>query len=127
MTTNVPALAFVPTGITAPDEVDILDGVLSDLDTAFGGGLNKQLSTPQGQWATSLAAVIADKNAQIVQMSNNFNPDTADGIWQDALGRIYFLTRLAAQSTVVTVTVNGLVGTVIPAGTLVKEIGRAHV
>ena len=121
MTTNVPALAFVQTGITAPDEVDILDGVLSDLDTAFGGGLNKQLSTPQGQWATSLAAVIADKNAQIVQMSNNFNPDTADGIWQDALGRIYFLTRLAAQSTVVTVTVNGLVGTVIPAGTLVKD------
>lgn len=121
MTTNVPSLAFVPTGITAPDEVDILDGVLSDLDTAFGGGLNKQLSTPQGQWATSLAAVIADKNAQIVQMSNNFNPDTADGIWQDALGRIYFLTRLAAQSTVVTVTVNGLSGTVIPAGTLVKD------
>lgn len=121
MTTNVPSLVFTSTGITVPDESAILDGTLSDIDAAFGGGLNRQLTSPQGQWATSLAAVVADKNAQIVQMSNNFNPDTADGIWQDALGRIYFLTRLAAQSTVVTVTVNGLVGTVIPAGTLVKD------
>jgi uncharacterized phage protein gp47/JayE len=121
MTTNVPSLVFTSTGITVPDESAILDGTLSDIDAAFGGGLNRQLTSPQGQWATSLAAVVADKNAQIVQMSNNFNPDTADGIWQDALGRIYFLTRLAAQSTVVTVTVNGLSGTVIPAGTLVKD------
>ena len=121
MTTNVPSLVFTSTGITVPDETAILDGAISDIDVAFGGGLNRLLPSPQGQWATSLSSIVADKNAQIVQMSNNFNPDTADGIWQDALGRIYFLTRLAAQSTVVEVTVNGLVGTVIPAGTLVKD------
>ena len=61
MTTNVPSLAFTSTGITVPDESAILDGTLSDIDAAFGGGLNRQLTSPQGQWATSLAAVVADK------------------------------------------------------------------
>jgi uncharacterized phage protein gp47/JayE len=49
------------------------------------------------------------------------DPQYADGIFQDAVARIYFLTRKPATSTSVTATVGGLPGTVIPAGTLARD------
>lgn len=119
--TNVPAIAFASTGITLPAETDILDGVLADMDAAFGGGMSKTLTSPQGQLAQSLAAIVGDKNNEIAQIVNQVNPDTADGRFQDAIGRIYFLDRIAATGTLVTGTCVGLVGTVIPAGSIVQD------
>lgn len=119
--TNVPAVTFSDTGVTLPDESTILDGVLADIDTAFGGGMSKALTTPQGQLAQSLTAIVGDKNDQVAALVNNVNPDVAAGRWQDAIGRIYFLTRIAAQGTVVTGRCYGLVGTPIPAGAAAQD------
>ena len=55
-----------------------------------------------------------DKNSQLLFLANMFNPETAEGIYQDALAKIYFLTRQPARSTVVPCTCTGLPGTVIP-------------
>jgi hypothetical protein len=120
-TTVVPPLAFTSAGVVLPQESAILEGVLTDIDTAFGGGLDKSLTTPQGQLAQSMTAIIGDANDQIIHAINCLDPNTADGRYQDAIGQIYFLTRIAGTGTVVTVSCFGAVGTVIPAGAIVLD------
>lgn len=114
--TNVPALKFTPTGLVLPLESEILAGVLSDIDAAFGGGVNPALNTPQGQLASSQAAVIGHKNDEIAALVNQVDPAFAAGRMQDGIARIYFIDRKPATSTTVEATCMGLVGTVIPAG-----------
>jgi uncharacterized phage protein gp47/JayE len=118
---SVPKIQFTGAGVVVPSETDILAGVQADMNAAFGGGLNPALETPQGQLASSQTAVIGDKNNEVVTIVNQVDPQySADG-FQDAIGRIYFLTRKPATPTAVTATLTGLVGTVIPAGTLAQD------
>jgi uncharacterized phage protein gp47/JayE len=107
--------------LVIPAETDVLAGVQADMNAAFGGGLNPALETPQGQLASSQAAVIADKNNEIATFVNQVDPQYSADRFQDAIGRIYFLTRKPATPTAVTATLTGLVGTVIPAGTLAQD------
>ena len=119
--TNVPTITWSANGVTIPAESDILTGVLTDMNNAFGGGMSQLLTSPQGQLAQSLTAIIGDKNNQMAYMASMVNPATSEGRWQDAIGRIYFIDRIAASGTVVTGTCTGLVGTVIPAGSIVQD------
>ena len=118
---NVPKNDWTLTGVVPPSASLVLNGIILDIDNAFGGGLNPSLETPQGQLASSFAAVVDDKNIEMVQMPNNIDPLTASGQWQDAIGRFYFLDRIAAASTVVTATITGVYGTVLAAGTLARD------
>lgn len=122
MSTNVPAITWVNGAPILPAEADILAGVQTDIDVAFGGGVNPSLQTPQGQIAQSETAIIGDKNNQIAYIANQVNPAFASGIWQDAIGYIYFMNRIQATGTVVSATCNGAVGTVIPAGSVAKDL-----
>lgn len=117
----VPKIKFTAAGLVIPAETDVLAGVQADMNSAFGGRLNPALETPQGQLASSQAAVIADKNNEIATVVNQVDPQYAADRFQDAIGRIYFLTRKPATPTAVTATLTGLVGTVIPAGTLAQD------
>jgi hypothetical protein len=119
---SVPPIAFTPTGAVFPDESVILAGVQADYNAAFGGNLNPSLSTPQGQLCSSTAAIIGEKNDQFAYFLNQIDPATASGFMQDAIGRIYFLTRLPATPTLVQVLCTGLVGVVIPVGALVIDM-----
>lgn len=119
--TNVPSVVFGATGVVLPAEADVLTGVQSDINQAFGGGVNPALNTPQGQLSQSLTAIIGDKNNQIAEVANQVNPDYADGRWQDAIGRIYFIDRNPAEATAINVTCVGLSGTVIPVGAKVSD------
>lgn len=116
MSTSVPQIQFTDNGLIVPSEAAVLAGTQADFNAAFGGGLNPALTTPQGQLASSQAAIVADKDSQIVYVVNQFDPQYAEGRFQDAIARIYFLTRKPAESTAVTCTLGGLPGTVIPAG-----------
>ena len=128
MTTNVPAPALGPRGFTAPLESDILAGVQEDVNSAFGGGLDPTLTTPQGQLASSLSAIIGDKNDQFLALANGVDPAYASGRMQDAIGRIYFLTRNPATSTAIIATCSGKTGTVIPAGArAVDQAGNIYI
>lgn len=120
--TAVPKLEFLDSGVKLPLESDLLSGVLDDIDAAFGGGLNRNLETPQGQLASSLAAIIAAKNTEIANIINMIDPQYSRGRWQDAIARIYFITRKPEQPSVVRAKLTGLAGTVVPAGTLAKDI-----
>jgi hypothetical protein len=121
MATSVPQIEFTDAGVIIPTEAAILAGFQTDIDAAFGGGVNPALNTPQGQIASSDSAIVADKDAQILLLANNFDPQYASGRFQDALARIYFLTRDPAQSTAVTCTLGGVPTTLIPAGTLAQD------
>jgi len=127
MPTNVPSPVFGPTGFVAPSEASILAGVQADQNAAFGGNLNPALNTPQGQLATSEAAVIGNKNDQFLALANGVDPAFAAGRMQDAIGRIYFMSRIAAAATVVTATCTGLDGLFIPIGAkAIDSVGNIY-
>lgn len=107
------SIEYTDLGPIAPDTATVLADQQTCWQTAFGNNLNTDPATPQGQIMASLAAIVQDKNNQLLFLANMFNPATSQGIWQDALGAIYFIERQAAQSTVVQVVCTGLPGVVI--------------
>lgn len=117
-TTAVPPIQWTTEGVVLPTDAEILTGVTADWNTAFGGNLNPQLSSPQGQLESSETAIISDKNSDIAYIANQVDPQFAEGRFQDAIGRIYFMTRLSAAPTVLGVTIGGTIGALIPQGTL---------
>ena len=126
--TNVPGVTFGPNGVQLPSEQAVLDGVMADYNTAFGGGLNPSLSTPQGQLASSTTAIIAEANNKFLKQSTQIDPAYAEGRWQDAIGRIYFLERDPSEPTVVQARCTGGARVIIPAGALAKaEDGNIYV
>src|SRR5262249_42218122 len=95
---------------------------------AFGGGLNPSLSTPQGQLASSIAAIIGNVNDTFIGLSNQFDPAFATGRYQDAIARIYFLRRNPALPTILNVTASGLPGVTIPVNTqITDQTGNTYV
>lgn len=119
-TTNVPRPTWTDTGFLLPTEQQIIAGVRLDLNACFGGSLNPALETPQGQLATTAAAIISDKNDQFLLLTQNVDPAYSQGRMQDGIGRIYFLTRYPALPTVVQATCTGLPTVKIPVGVMAK-------
>jgi hypothetical protein len=118
---SVPPINWLPSGPVVPDESDIFDGVMADTNAAFGGGMNTtNLSSPQGQLASSTTAIIGAKNDDMLEVVNGMDPDKADGRFQDGIGRIYFIDRNPAEPTTVTATCMGAVDTPILIGTKAK-------
>lgn len=120
-TSSVPKIQFTPNGLVLPQEAAILDGVYQDYNAALGGNLNPALETPQGQLISSTTAVIGDHNNVFAEFVNQVDPDSAAGFMQDAIGRIYFIDRHPATSTVVQCICSGVIGTVIPQGSLITD------
>jgi hypothetical protein len=120
-TTNVPAPEFTPTGLVLPQEAAILAGIQQDYNAAFGGNLNPQLTTPQGQLCSSTTAIVANANTVFATFVNQVDPDTATGFMQDAIGRIYFLNRNPAIPTSANLQCVGAFGTPIPVGALAQD------
>lgn len=123
----MPLLSFSPqVGMVAPDTDVLRDAVAANWEAAFNTGdgspvLDTEAATPAGQLVDAEAAYLAQVNAELLYLFSQFNPRTAEGVWQDALGYIYFLTRKIAQPTLVTVTCSGLQGTVIPVGAQIQD------
>ena len=119
-------LTFDPaTGLVGQTTAEIRADVAAMFVAAFQKNnlpaLNTEPETPAGQLIDSLTAIIAQKDADIMFLANQFNPLTASGQWQAALGQIYFLTPKTATNAVATCTCTGLQGTVIPAGALIQS------
>lgn len=108
-------------GLVLPSEQVILEEMLDLIINSFGGNLNRNLDTPQGQLASSLTAIIANKNNQIAWLANQIHPDYADGFMQDAIAKLYFLERKQSIKSSVVCTFTGLPGTIIPNGFIVQD------
>lgn len=119
-------LIFDPaTGLYAPDTTEIRTDIAADWVDAFHtdgeAELDTDSTTPAGQLIDAETAEKEAFYADLLFGFNQFNPRTAEGRWQDALGYIYFITRKKDEPTVVTCQVTGLNGTVIPYGALVRN------
>lgn len=114
---SIPQLQITDNGILAPSTDEVIDGLWDMFKAAFGKDLNTAMNTPQGQLVTSLAAIITDERNQMINLLNQFDPRYAQGIWQDGLGYIYFMTRKMATHSSVELVLTGLAGTSIAAGT----------
>lgn len=120
-TTSVPSVQFTQGGLVLPQESAILSGVQTDINAAFGGGVNPALETPQGQIASSTTAIIGEANDTFAEFVNQVNPDFSDGFMQDAIARIYFINRKPAIPTAVQCDCVGAAGTVIPIGAQAQD------
>lgn len=112
------------TGISVDDTATIRQGLVDDWNTVFSdeeATLNTESESPAGQIIDSMSVLVTAKDSELLNLFNQFNPATADGIFQDALGAIYFLQRKVAEPTVVTCQLTGLYGTVIPAGSMIQN------
>lgn len=119
-------LRFNPkTGVSVDDVSTVRERVRQAFIDAFKkngeGELNTEPETPAGQLIDSITASIVQKDSEILYLANQFNPLTSSGIWQDALGQIYFLDRKAAVNSTAVCTCTGRAGTVISAGSQIAS------
>lgn len=108
------SVEFTETGLKTPTEQEIFNELFAMFDNAFGVELNKGLNTPQGQLVTSLTAILNDYNNKILYLYNELDPEYATTRMQDALGKLFFLTRKAGVDSTAEVTFYGDVGAYIP-------------
>lgn len=121
VTTAVPDITFTNEGISLPSPQDVLQGRLTDIDAALGGGMDKDLRTPQGQIATAESLIIARNQAMIAALATQIDPNNASGRIQDAIAKMYFLERNPGEGTIVNAVCQGSVDTVIPAGSIARD------
>lgn len=124
MPTNVPAPVLTATGFVSPSEQSVLLGVQLDMNAAFNTTLNfgtPTNPTPQGQLAATQAACIGQTNDAFCALANGVDPAFAFGRLQDAIGRIYFITRLPGLPTIAECLCIGLPNTVIPVNSFIQS------
>lgn len=101
-----------------------LDQILQDLNdelkAIFGTNFNTSPESPDGQ----VNGVISESNANLWELAeeayNAFNPSAVTGATQDNLYQLNGLVRLPSTSSIATVTLQGVSGTFIPAGSLIS-------
>lgn len=114
--------------MVAPTEGAVFAGMVADTQAAFGGDLTYTTqagapvnATPQAQLASSQTAIIGDSFAMFVLFCNLVDPAYSFGRMQDAIGRIYFIARIAGAPTVQSCACVGLADVVIPLGSIARD------
>lgn len=121
------SLRFNPqTGLSVDEVAVVRESVRQDWIQAFRQrpglpDLRTEPETPAGQLIDSQTNAIVQKDNEVLYLGQQFNPLTAEGVWQDALAKIYFLTRKVEQQSECVCVCTGLQGTVIPAGAVIKS------
>lgn len=118
----IPEIKLTEVGYLVPTTQEINTGVWQVLNDAMGGNLSQVQGSPQYQLATSFTAIIKDFYDKQVELANQFDPRYAKGIYQDAIGGLYFMTRKLATNSICPVVFEGLSGVVIPANFEVRDI-----
>ena len=114
------------TGVVVPDSSEIREDFAKGIVKAFRSDpdrpdVNVEPTSPMGQVVDLVAAEIEAKNAEIAYLANQLNPQTARGVFLDAIGGLYGIDRKLSEPSVVTCTLTGLKGTVIPYGAIVQD------
>lgn len=112
------------TGLIVPDTGDILETVKNEYRAAFGADLVTDPSTPQG------VLIVAETEARDGMVRNNaavanqVNPNLAGGVWLDAIWALTGGARSPATRSRVDAVLTGVIGTVVPAGSLAKTLAN---
>lgn len=118
----IPKIEITEAGYIVPTTQEINVGVWQMLREALGDNISQVQGTPQYQLATSFTAMVKDTYDHFVELANQFDPRYAEGIFQDAIGELYFMTRKLATRSVCPVVFEGLTGANIPEGFIVQDV-----
>lgn len=108
-------------GVITVDTGSILTDFQEAYKEALGANLNLNTGTFQGQLIANDVKNLTYCQNQMVLMANSFSVYYATGKALDATGAFWGYTRKQETPTVVTATITGVSGTVIPAGSLVSD------
>lgn len=109
---------IVNNGVIVPDTSDLLAQVQTEYKTVFGADLVVTPDTPQGVLSTAEALARAQEVRNNAAVANQLNPNIAGGIFLDSIMALMGVQRTPATQTIVPgVTLTGVAGTVISAGT----------
>ena len=113
------------TGFEVSEIPELREQIASEWQNAFKENgkplLNVDPETPQGQIIDAQVASVNQKDSEVLYLAQQFDPRTAEGRFQDALGEIYFIKRKQAISSYATCTLTGRAGTQISAGALIQS------
>jgi hypothetical protein len=119
MTDTTPYQYITSTGVIVPDTSSILGDVQSEYQSVFGADLIVSPDTPQGVLITAETLARTEVVNNNAALGSQINPNIAGGTFLDALLALTGMQRTPATQTLVTnVTLTGVAGTVISAGTL---------
>lgn len=108
---------ITPLGLILPDTAELRADVESEWREAFGLDLDVSPETPQGVLITAETEARDAVVRNNAELANQINPDISGGVWLDA---IWALTRgkrrPATRSQLSGVTLGGIPGTIITAG-----------
>jgi len=100
-------------GIIVPEASEIKESFQTAFTNAFGTDLSLDDATPQGVLIDDLTTEKQLDNAQLLYLMNQLNPETASGVWQNALGSLYSIQRKPATSSIANCVCYGVAGTVL--------------
>ena len=106
-------ISVTSSGISVPEASEIKSTFQTIFTASFGSDLNLDDSTPQGSLIDGLTEQKQLDNAQLLYFFNQLNPNTNDGIFQDAIASIFGLQRREATHSIVNCVCIGLAGTVL--------------
>jgi len=107
------------TGVIVADTSTVQDTVVSEFQAALGSDLVTTANTPAGVLITAETLARSEVLKNNAALANQINPNLAGGVFLDAIMALTGGTRIAASYSVVpNVSLAGLPGTVIPAGSL---------
>lgn len=106
------------TGLIVPDTSTVLEEVQDEFRVALGSDLIVSPSTPQGVLITAETVARTNVIENNAAVANQINPNLAGGVFLDAIWALTGGGRFKATPTTVDAALNGLPGTVIPAGSL---------
>jgi hypothetical protein len=110
------------TGVIVPDTSNILSDVQTEYKSVLGADLIVTPDTPQGLLITAEALARDEVVNNNAAMANQINPNVAGGVFLDAIMALTGMQRTQATKTLVSaVTLAGVAGTVIPAGSQAED------
>ena len=108
------------TGVVIPNTSDVKTDVENEYREIFGADLSVESSTPQGRLTEHDTLFRQQVLRVCALMANSQNVRTATGDPLDAIGAKVLVYRKYAQPTQVLVSLAGVAGTIIPAGSQAK-------
>lgn len=104
-------------GVVIPDTSNVKSELQKMFQESFKG-IDLTDETPAGLMVNALTIMMSAILGINAENANQFNLNTATGMYLDGLGANFLISRLGATRTTVNVTLTGTAGTIIPAGSL---------
>lgn len=118
------AVQITPTGPIAPTYAVILDTLKATMRSIYGSDIYLESDSQDGQMLAIFAQAIKDANDACIAVYNGFSPAFAQGTGLSSVVKINGIRRLVASNSEVTVTIGGVVGTIINFGQVADAVNQ---